>query len=150
MTQRVDLSTVMDRLAIDEVVTGYAVAVDDDDWGGFRALFTREGRADYSEAGGIEGTADEVAEWLAESMRHFPVRQHLIVNRRLRIQDLGGYPGDRAELGADYLNPSRFESGEDFMSGGRYTFDLLRSDAGWRLDKVAVHEKWRRGTGPAA
>ncbi|MEU6948449.1 nuclear transport factor 2 family protein, partial [Streptomyces sp. NPDC046316] len=94
MTQRVDLATVMDRMAIDDLVTGYAVAVDDSDWAGYRALFTRDGRADYRGSGGVEGPAAEVADWLAETMRLFPVRQHLIVNRRVRIQDLGGYPGE--------------------------------------------------------
>ena len=144
MTQRVDLATVMDRLTIDELITSYAVAVDDGDWDAYRALFTPEGRADYRSSGGIEGPAAEVADWLAESMRLFPVRQHLIVNRRLHIQDLGGYPGDRAELQADYVNPMRLESGDDFVSGGRYTFGLLRTDAGWRLRTVVIHEKWRR------
>lgn len=89
MTQRVDLATMMDRLAIDELVTGYAVAVDDADWNAYRALFTGDGRADYRSSGGIEGSAAEVADWLAETMRVFPVRQHLIVNRRVHIQDLG-------------------------------------------------------------
>ncbi|WP_406264771.1 nuclear transport factor 2 family protein [Streptomyces sp. NBC_00191] len=144
MTQRVDLATVMDRLTIDELITSYAVAVDDGDWDAYRALFTPEGRADYRSSGGIEGPAAEVADWLAETMRLFPVRQHLIVNRRLHIQDLGGYPGDRAELQADYVNPMRLESGDDFVSGGRYTFGLLRTDAGWRLRAVVIHEKWRR------
>ncbi|TQK43188.1 3-phenylpropionate/cinnamic acid dioxygenase small subunit [Streptomyces sp. SLBN-118] len=144
MTQRVDLATVMDRLAIDELITSYAVAVDDSDWHAYRALFAREGRADYRSSGGIEGPAAEVADWMAEAMRLFPVRQHLIVNRRLHIQDLGGYPGDRAEVQADYVNPMRLESGDDFVSGGRYTFGLLRTDAGWRLHTVVIHEKWRR------
>lgn len=144
MTQRVDLATVMDRLTIDELITSYAVAVDDGDWDAYRALFTPEGRADYRSSGGIEGPAAEVADWLAETMRLFPVRQHLIVNRRLHIQDLGGYPGDRAELQADYVNPMRLESGDDFVSGGRYTFGLLRTDAGWRLRTAVIHEKWRR------
>lgn len=54
MTQRVDLSTVMDRLSIDAVITGYAVAVDDGEWADYRALFTADGRADYRTAGGIE------------------------------------------------------------------------------------------------
>ncbi|MFI5757653.1 nuclear transport factor 2 family protein [Streptomyces sp. NPDC051569] len=147
MTQRVDLATVMDRLAIDEVITGYAVAVDDDDWPGFRALFTPDGRADYTAAGGIEGPAAEVADWLAGALRPFTVRQHLIVNRRLRIQDLGGYPGDHAEVRADYLSPLRRESGADLVCGGRGTFDLLRGDAGWQLRGVVVQEKWRRSTG---
>ncbi|MGW4032034.1 nuclear transport factor 2 family protein [Streptomyces sp. NPDC004838] len=147
MTQRVDLSTVMDRLAIDDLITEYAVAVDDADWSAYRALFARDGRADYRSSGGIEGPASEVADWLAESMRIFPVRQHLIVNRRVHIQDLGGYPGDRAEVTADYVNPMRLESGEEYASGGRYAFGLLRTDEGWRLSTVVISEKWRRGTG---
>ncbi|MFI6287910.1 nuclear transport factor 2 family protein [Streptomyces sp. NPDC051018] len=150
MTQRVDLSTVMDRLAIDDLVTRYAVAVDDADWNAYRALFTRDGRADYRSSGGIEGPAREVADWMAETMRLFPVRQHLIVNRRVRIQDLGGYPGDRAEVDADYVNPMRLESGDDFLSGGRYAFGLVRADGGWRLSSVVISEKWRRGPGAPA
>jgi hypothetical protein len=147
MTQRVDLATVMDQLAIDELVTRYAVAVDDGNWSAYRALFAPEGRADYSSSGGIEGPAAEVADWLAETMRLFPVRQHLIVNRLLHIQDLGGYPGDRAEMQADYVNPMRMEAGDDFVSGGRYAFSLLRMDAGWRLSTVVIDEKWRRAAG---
>ncbi|MEE4492695.1 nuclear transport factor 2 family protein [Streptomyces sp. NPDC050529] len=156
MTQRVDLSTVMDRLSIDAVITGYAVAVDDGAWPDYRALFTKEGRADYRTAGGIEGPAAEVAQWLSETMLLFPVRQHLIVNRRLDLQDLGGYPGDRARVQADYMNPMRLVSGPDgdpgsadrptapnFVSGGRYAFELLRTDDGWRIQGVTVHEKWR-------
>lgn len=144
MTQRVDLATVMDRLAIDDLITGYAAAVDDSDWAAYRALFAPDGRADYRGSGGIEGPAGEVADWLAETMRMFPVRQHLIVNRRVRIQDLGGYPGDAATVRADYVNPMRFASGEDFVCGGRYAFTLRRAGGGWLLRSVVVEEKWRR------
>ncbi|WP_405986733.1 nuclear transport factor 2 family protein [Streptomyces sp. NBC_00872] len=144
MTQRVDLATVMGRLAIDEVITNYAVAVDDADWPGYRALFTTDGRVDYTAAGGIEGSAAEVADWLAGTLRPYSVHQLLIVNRRLRIQGPDGYPGDRAELSADYLSPRRHESGEELMSGGRYSFGLLRGDTGWLVRTVSVHEKWRR------
>ncbi|MFF5565152.1 nuclear transport factor 2 family protein [Streptomyces sp. NPDC012623] len=144
MTQRVDLATVMDRLVIDEVVTRYAAAVDEGDWRGYRALFTPDGRADYSAAGGIEGPAAEVGDWLAGTLRPWTVRQHLIVNRLLRIQDLGGYPGDQAELRADYLSPRRHESGEHLMSGGGFTFGLVRGDAGWLLRAVVARETWRR------
>ncbi|MEV7594305.1 nuclear transport factor 2 family protein [Streptomyces sp. NPDC089922] len=151
MTQRVDLATVMDRLAIDEVVTGYAVAVDDGDWEAYRALFVPAGRADYSSAGGIEGPVAEVAQWLAETMTLFPVRQHLIVNRRIRLEDVAGAPGDGAEVRADFLNPMRLrgpDSGEEatspnFVAAGRYTFALARTRDGWRLTRVTVHEKWR-------
>ncbi|WP_371614812.1 nuclear transport factor 2 family protein [Streptomyces sp. NBC_00454] len=152
MTQRVDLATVMDRLAIDELVTGYAVAVDDGDWGAYRALFAPGGRADYVSAGGVEGPAGEVADWLEETMRLFPVRQHLIVNRLIRVADLGGSPGDTAEVRADFLNPMRLAGDEfdgtvtapNFVAAGRYTFSVARTARdGWRFSRVTVHEKWR-------
>ncbi|MET9541607.1 nuclear transport factor 2 family protein [Streptomyces sp. NPDC006553] len=146
MTQRVDLATVMDRLAVDDLITGYAAAVDDADWTAYRALFSPDGRADYRGSGGVEGPATEVADWLAETLTLFPVRQHLIVNRRVLFRGPAGYPenGDTAEIRADYVNPMRFTSGEDFVCGGRYGFGAVRTTDGWRLTSVVVDERWRR------
>ncbi|MHB9863215.1 nuclear transport factor 2 family protein [Streptomyces sp. YIM S03343] len=159
MTQRVELATVLDRLAVDGLITEYAVAVDDGDWTAYRALFAPDGRADYRSAGGIEGDAGRVADWLAESLRIFPMRQHLIVNRRLRFGVLAQDTGDMAQVQADYLNPMRFSSGgretpgastaPDFVCGGRYSFGLVRTAEGWRLTDVVVQEKWRQLPGPS-
>lgn len=157
MTQRVELATVMDRLAVDEVVTAYAMAVDDGDWAAYRGLFTARGRADYRSAGGIEGDAERVAGWLAESLELFGMRQHLIVNRHVRFGILDHDTGDTARIRADYLNPMRFAGADDsgapdLVCGGRYDFGLLRTPEGWRLTAVVAHEKWRRlqGRGPTA
>ncbi|MEU8982199.1 nuclear transport factor 2 family protein [Streptomyces sp. NPDC048309] len=150
MTQRVELATVMDRIAVDSLVTDYAVAVDDGDWEAYRTLFTPDGRADYRSAGGVEGDAAQVAEWLAQSMDLFPMRQHLIVNRRVRFGILDQDTGDTAQVQADYINPMRFagqdggSTAPDFVCGGRYAFGVLRTDGGWRLRQVVVQEKWRR------
>jgi len=155
MTQRVELATVMDRLAVDALVTDYAVAVDDGDWEAYRGLFTTDGRADYRSAGGVEGDTHKVATWLAESLRLFSMRQHLIVNRQVRFGLLEQDTGDTARVQADYINPMRLAEGgdtgtgahgtaPDFVCGGRYAFDLLRTDDGWRLRGVVVEEKWRR------
>ena len=156
MTQRIELATVMDRLAVDGLITEYAVAVDDGDWAAYRELFTPDGRADYRSAGGIEGDAGQVAGWLATTMRLFPMRQHLIVNRRLRFGTLEQDTGDTARVQADYVNPMRLTgnggapAAPDFVCGGRYAFALLRTDVGWRLREVVVQEKWRQapGSGP--
>ncbi|MFD5139277.1 nuclear transport factor 2 family protein [Streptomyces sp. NPDC058378] len=155
MTQRVALATVMDRLSIDAVITDYAVAVDDGAWEDYGALFTPDGRADYRGAGGSEGPAAEAARWLAESLRPFPARQHLIVNRRLDLQDLGGYPGDRAQVRADYLSPVSPEAWDGerapaLVTGGRYVFELRRTEPGWRIRAVTAHRKWRSAPGAAA
>lgn len=153
MTQRVELAAVMDRLAVDELITDYAVAVDDGDWPAYRNLFTPDGRADYRSAGGIEGAARDVADWLADSMRPFAVHQHLIVNRRVRFGVLDQDTGDTARVLADYLSPlGRAADGgaeedvpaPDVVCGGRYAFALLRTDAGWRVRELVVQEKWRR------
>ncbi|WP_416963411.1 nuclear transport factor 2 family protein [Streptomyces sp. Agncl-13] len=155
MTQRVELAIVMDRLAVDEVITEYAVAVDDGDWEAYRKLFAPDGRADYRSAGGIEGNAEQVAGWLDESLQLFSMRQHLIVNRRIRFGALDQHTDDTARVQADYVNPMRFakeEQGDegdgstapDFVCGGRYAFGLLRTYDGWRLTEVVVEEKWRR------
>ena len=147
MTQRVELATVRDRLAVDELITDYAVAVDDGEWETYRGLFAPQGRADYRSAGGIEGEAGKVAAWLAESMRLFPVRQHLIVNRRVRFGLWEQDTGDTAHVQADYVNPmatAGADAAPDFVCGGRYAFSLLRTDEGWRLSEVVVREKWRR------
>lgn len=160
MTQRVELAAVMDRLAIDSLITEYAVTVDDGDWDAYRGLFTPDGRADYSSAGGIDASAAEVAGWLAGTMELFPMRQHLIVNRRLRFGTLDQDIGDIAQVQADYVNPMRFASREDggkdgseggtdsaapdFICGGRYAFTTLRTQQGWRLRQVTVQEKWRQ------
>ncbi|MEV5547582.1 nuclear transport factor 2 family protein [Streptomyces sp. NPDC052309] len=150
MTQRVELATVRDRLAVDQLVTDYAVALDDGDWTAYRELFAPDGRADHRAAGGIAGDAGQVAAWLAEYLRPFPVRQHLIVNRRVRFGVWEQDTGDTARLRADYVNamgPAGRDGGPgtpDFLSGGRYVFGLLRTADGWRLGEVVAEEKWRR------
>ncbi|TJZ58659.1 nuclear transport factor 2 family protein [Streptomyces piniterrae] len=154
MTQRSEHSTVMDRLAIDDLITEYAIAVDDGDWPGYRALFTRDGRADYRSAGGIEGGTKEIAAWLDEMLRHFSIRQHLIVNRRITLARHDGAPGDTATVQADYLNPMRLAgpaagtpggpTAPDHTSAGRYRFAARRTPDGWRLTEVVVQEKWRQ------
>ncbi|MFJ3673183.1 nuclear transport factor 2 family protein [Streptomyces sp. NPDC090106] len=154
MTQRVELATVMDRLAVDEVVTDYARAVDDGDWTAYRGLFAAGGRADYRSAGGVEGDAGEIAAWLAESMLLFPMRQHLIVNRKVTFGQWDHDTGDTARVAADYVNPMRMardgtaSTAPDFVCGGRYAFAMLRTHDGWRLREVVVEEKWRRLPGP--
>lgn len=78
------------------------------------------------------------------------MRQHLIVNRRVRFGTLDQDTGDTARVQADYINPMRLaddgtaSTAPDFVCGGRYAFTVLRTDDGWRLREVVVQEKWRR------
>ncbi|MFE3995744.1 nuclear transport factor 2 family protein, partial [Streptomyces goshikiensis] len=135
-------------------VSGSAGAVAAGVGGEHGALYPRAGRAHSRGGGGAAPPPRQVADWLAETMRMFPVRQHLIVNRLIRLEDLGGSPGDSAEVRADFVNPMRLtgtgtdDAGDaggmpNFVAAGRYTFALARTGEGWRLSRVTVHEKWR-------
>lgn len=152
MTQRVELATVLDRLAVDGLVTEFAAAVDDGDWAAYRGVFTADGRADYRSAGGIEGPVAQVADWLSGSLTGCAMRQHLVANRLVRFGILEQDEGDTARVRADYVGSLRFAEGgdgasePDLMCGGRYGFGLLRTRDGWRLREVVVEEKWRRTT----
>lgn len=62
------------------------------------------------------------------------MRQHLIVNRRVRFGIREHDTGDTAAVRADYVHPmANTVPAPDFVSGGRYAFALLRTDDGWRL-----------------
>ena len=55
-----------DRLEIGDLITRYATAVDRRDWDLYRSVFTTDAEIDYTSAGGIAGTLDEVVAFLDE------------------------------------------------------------------------------------
>lgn len=147
MTQREDLALVMDRLALDSLLTALVVAVDDGDWPSWEALFAPGARADLRAAGGVEGSAGEAARWLAGALTPWPVRQHLLVNRQVRFGAEVRQDRDEARLEADYVGPL----GPDGpVSGGRCRCEAVRTPTGWLLRQVTVREKWRGATVPVA
>ena len=69
-----------DRLAIGDLITRYATAVDRRDWDLYRSVFTTDAEIDYTSAGGIAGTLDEVVAFLDEVLSGFEMTQHLVSN----------------------------------------------------------------------
>lgn len=55
-----ELEALADRLAIEDLLTRYASAVDRRDWGLYRSVFTDDAHIDYTSAGGIAGSLEEV------------------------------------------------------------------------------------------
>ena len=132
-----------DRFAIDDLVTRYTMAVDDADWDVLDTVFTDDAVLDYTAAGGIRGPRDQVKQWLRDAMSPFPVRQHMIGNKRVVIE------GDTATVRAYFFNPMMIEgaSGETTFApgGGYYNFRLVRATEGWRSDQLVGEEVWRVG-----
>jgi hypothetical protein len=72
--QVLDPGRVADHLAIRDLATAYAYAVDDRDWTRWEALFLPDALVDYTSASGIAGTPAEVAAWMPGAMAVHEIR----------------------------------------------------------------------------
>ena len=124
------LQDIADRIEIDDLLTRYATALDAKDWHLFSTCFTPDARIDYSAAGGITGALPEVREWLASVMAAFPMTQHLVTNKAVRLD------GDTATCRSCLFNPMGVPEGDGmavWLEGGYYRDRLVRTADGWRI-----------------
>ena len=131
-----DLQTLTDRIAIEDLLTRYATAVDRRDWDGYRSVFTADAVIDYTSAGGIAGNLEEVVEFLSTTLEMFEMTQHLVSNLDI------GIDGDSATVKAVFYNPMRLEGGETWFTGGWYHHDLERTETGWRSRRLREETAW--------
>lgn len=80
-----DDARVADHLAIQDLATAYAYAVDDRDWVRWEALFTAEAHIDYTAAGGIAGTPAELAAWMPGALAVFTFCLHTTATHEIRF-----------------------------------------------------------------
>ena len=125
------LQDIADRIEIDDLLTRYATALDGKDWELYASCFTADAIIDYTAAGGIKGALPEVRQWLADVMAGFPMTQHLVVNRAVRVE------GDSATCRSCLFNPMGPSDGGGsfavFFEGGYYRDKLVRTAEGWRI-----------------
>lgn len=76
---------IADRIALQDLVTAYAYAVDDGDWSRWEALFEPDARIDYTAAGGIAGTPAELAAWMPASLSVFAFSLHSTSTHEVRF-----------------------------------------------------------------
>jgi hypothetical protein len=74
-----------DRLAITDLLTAYAYAIDDRDWARWEALFLPDAVIDYTSAGGIVGNPAELAAWMPGAMSAFEFCLHSTSTHEVRF-----------------------------------------------------------------
>ena len=131
-----DQQALEDRIAAEDLLTRYATAVDRRDWVQYRSIFTSDAEIDYSSAGGIAGTVDEIVEFLSTSLEMFEMTQHLVSNIDLEVN------GDSATVTAMFNNPMRLPGGDTWFTGGWYHHDLVRTPDGWRSRRLREESAW--------
>jgi 3-phenylpropionate/cinnamic acid dioxygenase small subunit len=132
-----DVQQVADKLEIHELLARYARGVDTKDWALYRSVFTPDATIDYSSAGAIAGTRDEVAAWLEAGFVDIPMTQHFISNVEIELD------GDRAKVRAMFYNPMQLPGMSDLSyCGGYYDHDLVRTADGWKSERLVEHNQW--------
>ena len=127
-----------DRLEISALLYRYARAVDGKDWALYRSVFTDDAVIDYSSAGAICGTRDDVAEWLSTGFATIGMSMHYITN--IEILE---YSGDSATVRAMFYNPMQLPGmAELSYCGGYYHHELARTADGWRSANLREENVW--------
>jgi hypothetical protein len=139
-----DAQGIADRLEITELLARYARAVDAGEWDLLDEVFTVDAVIDYRSAGGIRGGRDEVKAWLAEVLRHWPGRLHLIGAATIALH------ANEAQVSApfsDVLAPSRDMAAAGTQGylhgGGWYHHRMRRTSDGWRSVELVEEQTWR-------
>lgn len=126
---------------IDEITAllyRYARAVDTKDWELYRSVFTEDARIDYSSAGAVVGSRDEVVDWFAANFGVLPWSMHYITNIEILEHD-----GDWATVRAMFYNPMQLPGMPEMSScGGYYHHEVVRTPDGWRSRSLREENVW--------
>lgn len=132
-----NLQEVHDKLEIHELLARYARGVDSEDWELWKSVFTADATLDYTSAGAPAGSRDELAEWLAVSIKRLPIKQHYITNVEIQLN------GDRAKVRAMFYNPMQLpEMSEMSFCGGYYHHEVVRTPEGWKSERLVEENQW--------
>ena len=132
-----DIQQISDELEITALLNKYARAVDTKDWALYRSVFTDDARIDYSSAGEITGTRDEVADWLSQGFAAIPMSMHYITNIESQVD------GDIAHVRAMFYNPMQLPGMSELSyCGGYYHHELMRTPDGWRSRNLREENVW--------
>ena len=127
-----------DHVEITALLYRYARAVDTKDWELYRSVFTDDALVDYSSAGAVAGTRDEVIDWFAANFAVIPWSMHYVTN--VEILDS---TADSATVRAMFYNPMQLPGMTGMSScGGYYHHELVRTPDGWRSRSLREENVW--------
>jgi hypothetical protein len=128
---------VADLLAIQDLVTSYAHAVDDGDWQRWEALFLPDARIDYTSAGGIAGTPAQLVAWMPQALSVFEFCLHFTSTHEVR------FTGPDAATGRVLVhsrNGVRWEGEPEIVDvGAVYEDTYARRGDHWRFSGRVEH-----------
>ena len=150
------LTSVLDRMELNEVMNRYAASIDLRDWPRLRTVFVDgEIEADFTSMGVkqvFRGPAEAWVDLVRRTITGFDATQHFFANHSAEVD------GDRA-VDTRYMQALHQLGDAHYTIGGYYTGQMLRTAAGWRIarykltvtfsdgDRRLMGIAYRKGTG---
>jgi hypothetical protein len=141
------LEYIGNRIAIDDVLTRYSIAIDDEDFELLDTVFAPDAILDYMASGGPRAPYPEVRAWLIKGLRSLhPGKMHVIAQRQVILE------GNTARVRAYFFNPYAIQWPEGSwvysLGGGFYDHKMERRPEGWRSVELREHTVWRDANTP--
>lgn len=140
------MTDLADRLAIEDLLTTYARAVDTKDWDLYESVFSDDAVIDYTSSGGIRGSRSEVRAWVSKALELFTMTQHIVTNHHIVVDR------DTATSHTDFFNPMGRPDGEGGLAllfvGGAYKDRLRRHQGRWWITDRYEEMLWFTGSWP--
>lgn len=131
-----------DPAAISQSITDIAAGADRHDWTRVRTAFADTVTTDYSSLWGgepVTQSADDLVAGWAGFLPGFDITHHMVTNHT--ITDLTETTA-RAE--ADFTATHRIDQ-DLWVLGGRYSYELVKSDANWLVSSMTMTALWESG-----
>jgi hypothetical protein len=125
------LTELADRLAIQDLIARYPIAVDGREWDALDDLFAPDARIDFTAFGGPAGDLASIKVFLREALGGFKRTQHMMGLPAITLS------GDRASARTSCNNPMVMDgaNGETsvWLIGLWYDDEFVRTSGGWRF-----------------
>lgn len=139
------LQMLLDREEIAQVIVNYGLAFDMQDWSLHRSVFTDEIQMDFSASVGDGLTTMAADDWVA-AVRPFFANlegtQHIAMPLSIEIDGDTAYV--RSMLHAQHHLPNT-KGGSVQTMIGYYDNWLVRTEEGWKINKMVQHITWNEG-----
>ncbi len=137
-----ELDRLLAKAGIDELLVGYATALDNRDWSLLEQCFVDDAKVTYLNSPPLEGR-EAVLEYCRTALARFELTQHMVSNVTVVL-------GDQTAEATSYVRAEHVMHRDDercrWTLGGRYEDRLVQTGQGWRIAERALVHLWDETT----
>lgn len=135
------MSLLLDERAIVAVATRYCYALDTKDWPLLDRVFVADATADLASTLQLTGRL-AIVERIRTALENLDDSQHLVGSHEVTVS--GDTATHRCYLQAQHVRHATV-GGANYLVGGRYEDQLVRTDEGWRIGHRTLVVMWTDG-----